>query len=186
MEKSRCYHGDACNNCLSTYPLPSVYGIFTYIYHIFHPLKTTIHVGKYTSPMDGKGYVSGPGFLRCHGALHLASEPFAGENGGRFDRTDGGNVGDGVLGGSSQLGSVVKNPCVSHDLFCLLGGFWNDAGIWHTKKRNRCNTEVKDFCCVVCWFQRFVEITTKSWGKTRNPTWYGHIVQMLGSDHPSW
>ena len=27
---------------------------FTYIYHIL-PLKTTIHVGKYASPMDGKG-----------------------------------------------------------------------------------------------------------------------------------
>ena len=36
------------------YPLPSMYGIFTYIYHIL-PLKTTIHVGKYTSPMDGMG-----------------------------------------------------------------------------------------------------------------------------------
>ena len=77
MEKSRCYHGDTCNNCLSTYPLPSVYGIFTYIYHI-SPLKTTIHVGKYT--IHGwYGYVSGPGFLRCHGALYLASEPFAGQ-----------------------------------------------------------------------------------------------------------
>ena len=31
-----------------------MYGIFTYIYHIL-PLKTTIHVGKYTSPMDGMG-----------------------------------------------------------------------------------------------------------------------------------
>ena len=32
-----------------------MYGIFTYIYHIL-PLKTTIHVGKYTSPMDGLGH----------------------------------------------------------------------------------------------------------------------------------
>ena len=29
------------------FPLPSMYGIFTYIYHIL-PLETTIHVGKYT------------------------------------------------------------------------------------------------------------------------------------------
>ena len=36
------------------YPIASMYGIFTYIYHIL-PLKTTIHVGKYTSPMDGMG-----------------------------------------------------------------------------------------------------------------------------------
>ena len=28
-----------------------MYGIFTYIYH----KKSTIHVGKYTSPMDGMG-----------------------------------------------------------------------------------------------------------------------------------
>ena len=34
-------------------PIPSMYGIFTYIYHMF-PLKTTIHVGKYKIPyMDG-------------------------------------------------------------------------------------------------------------------------------------
>ena len=32
-------------------PKESMYGIFTYIYHIL-PLKTTIHVGEYTSPMD--------------------------------------------------------------------------------------------------------------------------------------
>ena len=32
-----------------------MYGIFTYIYHIL-PLKTTIHVAKYTSPMDGMGF----------------------------------------------------------------------------------------------------------------------------------
>ena len=31
-----------------------MYGIFTYIYHIL-PLKTTIHVGIYTSPMDPMG-----------------------------------------------------------------------------------------------------------------------------------
>ncbi len=31
-----------------------MYGIFAYIYHIL-PLKTTIHVGKYASPMDGMG-----------------------------------------------------------------------------------------------------------------------------------
>ena len=30
-----------------TIPLPSMYGTFTYIYHIL-PLKTTFHVGKYT------------------------------------------------------------------------------------------------------------------------------------------
>ena len=35
------------------WPIPSMYGIFTYIYH-FLPLTTTIHVGKYTSPMDGE------------------------------------------------------------------------------------------------------------------------------------
>ena len=33
-----------------------MYGIFTYICHIL-PLKTTIHVGKYTSPMDGMGII---------------------------------------------------------------------------------------------------------------------------------
>ena len=33
------------------FPKQSMYGIFTYIYHIL-PLKPTIHVGKYTSPMD--------------------------------------------------------------------------------------------------------------------------------------
>ena len=32
------------------YPIPSMYGIFTYIYHRFKP-----NVGKYTSPMDPKG-----------------------------------------------------------------------------------------------------------------------------------
>ena len=37
-------------------PLPSMYVIFTYIYDIL-PLKTTIHVGKYTSPMDAMGKV---------------------------------------------------------------------------------------------------------------------------------
>ena len=31
-----------------------MYSIFTYICHIL-PLKTTIHGGKYTSPMDGMG-----------------------------------------------------------------------------------------------------------------------------------
>ena len=35
----------------NVYPIGSMYGIFTYIHHIL-PLKTTIHVGKYTSPMD--------------------------------------------------------------------------------------------------------------------------------------
>ena len=35
-----------------------MYGIFTYICHIL-PLKTTIHVGKYTvRPMDGMGIVT--------------------------------------------------------------------------------------------------------------------------------
>ena len=33
-----------------------MYGILTHIYHIL-PLKTTIHVGKYTSAMDGMGYI---------------------------------------------------------------------------------------------------------------------------------
>ena len=36
-----------------------MYGIFTYIYHIL-PLKPTIHVGKYPSPMDGMGSVLPP------------------------------------------------------------------------------------------------------------------------------
>ena len=31
-----------------------MYGIFTYIYHIL-PLKTTIHVGNYTIPIDAMG-----------------------------------------------------------------------------------------------------------------------------------
>ena len=34
--------------------MKSIYGAFTYIYHI----KLTIHVGKYTIPMDGKGMYS--------------------------------------------------------------------------------------------------------------------------------
>ena len=37
-------------------PIASMYGILTHIYHIL-PLKTTIHVGKYTSAMDGMGYI---------------------------------------------------------------------------------------------------------------------------------
>ena len=49
------------------YPLPSMYGIFTYIYHIL-PLKTTIHVGKYTSPMDDMG------MFRCLEGLFI-TEP---------------------------------------------------------------------------------------------------------------
>ena len=32
-------------------PIPSMYGIFIYIFH----KKSTIPVGTYTSPMDGKG-----------------------------------------------------------------------------------------------------------------------------------
>ena len=40
---------------LATYEaIASMYGIFTYIYHILL-LKATIHVGKCTSPMDGIG-----------------------------------------------------------------------------------------------------------------------------------
>ncbi len=35
-------------------PIASMYGIYTSIYGIL-PLKTTIHAGKYTSPMDGMG-----------------------------------------------------------------------------------------------------------------------------------
>ena len=38
-----------------SYPIASMYGIYTYIYHNILPLRTTIHVGKYTSPMDGMG-----------------------------------------------------------------------------------------------------------------------------------
>ena len=38
------------------YPMASMYGIFTYIYHSF-PIKTTINVGRYTSPMDGMGII---------------------------------------------------------------------------------------------------------------------------------
>ena len=36
--------------------LPTFTIFFTYIYHIL-PLKTTIHVGKYASPMDGMGMI---------------------------------------------------------------------------------------------------------------------------------
>ena len=36
-------------------PIASMYGISTYIYHIL-PLKTTMNVGKYASPMDAMGY----------------------------------------------------------------------------------------------------------------------------------
>ena len=32
-------------------PYPSMYGVFAYIYHE----KSTIHVGKYSSPIDGMG-----------------------------------------------------------------------------------------------------------------------------------
>ena len=35
------------------WPIPSMYGIFIYIFH----KKSTIHVGTYTSPMDGKGRI---------------------------------------------------------------------------------------------------------------------------------
>ena len=35
---------------LFRYPIPSMYGIFAYIYH-----KSQVNVGKYTSPMDGMG-----------------------------------------------------------------------------------------------------------------------------------
>ena len=35
---------------LPTYPIASMYGIFTYIYH-----KNQLNVGKDTSPMDGIG-----------------------------------------------------------------------------------------------------------------------------------
>ena len=34
----------------ASYPIPSVYGIFTYIWLIF-----MVNVGKYTSPMDSMG-----------------------------------------------------------------------------------------------------------------------------------
>ena len=61
---------------LGDIPIGSMYGIFTYICHIL-PLKTTIHVGKYTSPMDGMGdikytpffatYISGPRDLQVIG-----------------------------------------------------------------------------------------------------------------------
>ena len=37
------------------YPIASMYGIFTYIYHSF-PLKTTIHVGK-NIPVPWNGYL---------------------------------------------------------------------------------------------------------------------------------
>ena len=40
------------------YPIGFMYGMFTNICHIL-PLKTTIHVGKYTSPMDGMGTYTG-------------------------------------------------------------------------------------------------------------------------------
>ena len=36
-------------------PMGSIYGIFTDIYH---KKQSTIHVGKYTSPMDGMGWGS--------------------------------------------------------------------------------------------------------------------------------
>ena len=36
-----------------THPIPSMYGIFTYTFTIFLPLKTNPNVGKSTIPMDG-------------------------------------------------------------------------------------------------------------------------------------
>ena len=38
---------------LSFKPIPSMHGIMYIYLHL--PLKTTIHVGKYASPMDGMG-----------------------------------------------------------------------------------------------------------------------------------
>ena len=41
----------------TVYPIPSMYGIFTYIYHIL-PLKTTIHVGNHTWMRNGYAFLS--------------------------------------------------------------------------------------------------------------------------------
>ena len=67
-----------------------MYGIFTYIYHIL-PLKTTIHVGIYTSPMDPMGYpkrtLQVGAFTGHESALHTCRgtlENFFPEPDGRF------------------------------------------------------------------------------------------------------
>ena len=44
-----------CKFNLLRYPIPSMYGIFTYIYH-----KNQPNVGKYTSPMDGSWVFNHP------------------------------------------------------------------------------------------------------------------------------
>ena len=48
----RCVVGQLCPILIS--PIPSMYGIFTYIW-LFLMVKYGFHLGKYTSPMDGKG-----------------------------------------------------------------------------------------------------------------------------------
>ena len=40
------------NTYTHTLPILSMYGILTYIYH-----TNQLNVGKYTSPMDGMGYI---------------------------------------------------------------------------------------------------------------------------------
>ena len=49
--------GDFGDEC--PLPLPSMYGIFTYVYHTNKP-----NVGKYTSPMDAMGFLHRPWRLK--------------------------------------------------------------------------------------------------------------------------
>ena len=66
-----------------------MYGIFTYIYHIL-PLKTTIHVGKYTSPMDAMGHWDQCFFARFF--LPKGEFLVAQRGGGRVNGVGGGNI----------------------------------------------------------------------------------------------
>ena len=52
----------------------SIHGIFTYIYH-YLPYKSTIHVGKYTSPMDAMGYLFQGAMCFFWQAMKLANLP---------------------------------------------------------------------------------------------------------------
>ena len=65
LEKTKNVHGCCFSNVLNgllfgnmgilhSNPKASMYGIFTYIYHIL-PWKKQLNVGKYTSPMDSMG-----------------------------------------------------------------------------------------------------------------------------------